>query len=408
MLTAILVLAAFLAAFILTYFLVGFQARRVEKQFRQQASSLEERRAKDEALLSSIGEGIVVTDRNGLVELINQRAEELVGWKLEEVVSKHWYEVAVLEDEKGNLIPPEERATQRVLETGKVMANDTYYYVRKDGTRFPVGTTAAPVIYKGKTIGVIAVFRDITHDKEIDRAKSEFVSLASHQLRTPLSAIKWFAEMLLNGDAGQLAKEQAEYLRNIYQSNERMIELVNSLLNISRIESGRIIVDPVPTDLAELVQQVLLDLKAKITEKKFRLVVSTHSQLPKLMVDPRLVRQVYLILLSNAMKYTPESGEILVFISKNDREVISQISDSGFGIPEPEQKRVFERFFRATNAVKTVTDGTGLGLYLAKTIVESSGGRIWFVSAEGKGTTFWFSIPLEGMKPKKGDVTLNT
>jgi signal transduction histidine kinase len=302
-------------------------------------------------------------------------------------------------------LPEKEWPGVVAIATGKSLA-DIYGYRTKEKVHVLLGVTASPIIIQGKPAGAILVMRDVTKEREIDRMKTEFISLASHQLRTPLSAIKWFSELLLAGDAGKMNTEQIDFTKNIADSTERMIQLVNSLLNISRIESGRIIVDPEPTDLKELVSGIVSDLHAKIEERHQTLVISVHPDMTKISLDPRLVGQVYMNLLTNAIKYTPEKGEISVFISKKGDDVVSQITDNGYGIPKQQQDRIFQKFFRAENAVKVETDGTGLGLYLIKAIVESSGGKIWFESAEGKGTTFWFTLPLSGMKAQKGEVTL--
>jgi signal transduction histidine kinase len=365
---------------------------------------------RDEAILQSVGDGLIAIDEESRVVLVNEVAANFIGLKdrilavgqrVEDVFS-----VYSQDDKTDTPLAESERPSRKVLDYGKPVEELLVIHDSDMKKRlFHVG--AYPVELDEKVIGAIITLRDVTKEKEIDRMKTEFISLASHQLRTPLSAIKWFTEMLIAGDAGELQPDQMEFAKNISDSTERMIALVNALLNISRIESGRIMVDPKPTDLRELVTGITNDLKAKIEEKQQTLIVSVHEGLPKINLDPRLIGQVYLNLLTNALKYTQKGGEISVFISKKDDQVVSQVTDNGYGIPKDQQNRLFQKFFRASNAVKVETDGTGLGLYLIKSIIESSGGKIWFESEEGKGTTFWFSMPLTGMAAKEGEVTLD-
>lgn len=369
--------------------------------------------AKDEAILGSVGDGLLVTDNDGKILLINGITADLLGLDSKESVGKEFISLVPLLDEQGNPVPREEHPVYITLKHGERVSK-TFIFVNKNDKKIAINITATPVIQKDMLLnketilGAIGIIRDITKEKEVDRMKTEFISLASHQLRTPLSAIRWFGEMLLGGDAGELNEEQKEFAKNISDSTQRMIDLVNSLLNISRIESGRIIIDPKPTDLKQLVEDIVKELQVKLNEKEQHLVISVHQDLPQVMVDSRLIRQVYLNLLTNAVKYTPKGGEISVFISRKADQIISQVSDNGYGIPKAQQPKIFQKFFRAENIVKVETDGTGLGLYLIKTIVESSHGKIWFESEEGVGTTFWFSIPLSGMESKKGEVTIDS
>ncbi len=368
---------------------------------------LSEAEAKSKTLLNNIGEGVIGFDDGGELTYINRQALESLGYAEDEILRKPVFHVIKLQDEKGNEPPIEQRPSHASLSTGRRIVSRNFYYVRKDGSRFPAAITASPVILGQRVIGGVVVFRDISYEHEVDRMKTEFISLASHQLRTPLSAMKWFSEMLLAGDIGEITKEQREIVKDIYDSNERMIDLVNSLLNISRIESGRIIIDPKKTNLKELIDSVIIELQPKIIEKKHHLGLSVHSNLPLINIDPKLIRHVYMNLLTNAIKYTPNGGDIEIVVSKSGEDVVSRVSDNGYGIPETQKPKVFQKFFRADNVIKVETDGTGLGLYLVKAVVESSGGKIWFESSEGKGTTFWFSLPLTGSQPKKGEVTIS-
>lgn len=366
----------------------------------------------DEALLSSIGDGVVATDKTGRILLMNPAAKEMLKLGDTPIAGRFIHELWDTVTERSEPIPLQDQPISLALSTGRTIHTSDYYFERKLGdtkvARFAVADTTAPVLVNGQTIGTMNVFRDITHEKQVDRMKTEFISLASHQLRTPLSAIRWFTEMLVNGDAGKLTAEQQEFAQNISGSTQRMIELVTSLLNISRIESGRIIVDPKPTDIGKLIGDIVNDLKGKTAEKRQNLVVNVHPDLPMVNLDPQLIGQVFLNFLTNAIKYTPQGGEITVMVSRKGEELISQVADNGYGIPKAQQNRVFQKFFRAENITKVEADGTGLGLYLVKSIIESSGGRVWFKSKEGEGTAFWFSLPMSGMAAKAGEVTLDS
>ena len=371
--------------------------------------NLEKKLAVREAMISSVGDGLVATDRDGKILLMNSAAEKMLLQKAKEVIGKNYVETVPAADKEGRIIPGEKRPLHAVLKQGKSFTNHSAnYYVRKNGSKFPAAITTSPIKYQNSIIGAIITFRDITHEKEVDRMKTEFISLASHQLRTPLSAISWLVEILQNGDAGKLNSKQMELLGDIYQSTKRMIQLVGDLLNISRMETGRIIIDPKPTHLGQLLEEILKDLKPKINSKKQKLVISYHPDLSEINIDPNLIRAVFLNLLSNAIKFTPENGEITVIISRKGKDIISQITDTGWGIPKNEQSKIFQKFYRGSNIVKKVVEGTGLGLYLVKSIIEASRGKIWFKSEKNKGATFWFSLPIGGILPKQGDVTLGS
>ncbi|OGK23839.1 hypothetical protein A3C25_04455 [Candidatus Roizmanbacteria bacterium RIFCSPHIGHO2_02_FULL_38_11] len=393
------------AIFLIVFMRIQVILRNAEKL----QEELKEERDIAKAIVASMGEGLLVLDTDYKIKLINPAAEKLLETSVKEAIGQKWAEFG--RAYIGNKpIPFNKRSAVISLKKNSVKITtitDDHYYVTRSGRKFPVIAITAPLIHNNRAIGIVKVFRDASHEKDVDRMKTEFISLASHQLRTPLSAIKWFTELLADPKSGPMTTDQKEYTKNIDSSTERMIDLVNSLLNISRIESGRIIVEPKPTDLLKLVKEVVIQLKKKIETKKIKLIISTHDRLPAINIDPKLVSHVYMNLIDNAIKYTPEGGEITVFISKKDREIISQVSDNGFGIPKSEQNKVFQKFFRASNIVTHITEGTGLGLYLVKAVVESSGGKIWCKSEENKGTTFWFSFPLSGMQAKKGEVSLD-
>jgi len=256
-------------------------------------------------------------------------------------------------------------------------------------------------------VGTIEVARDITIEKDIYKAKTEFVSVASHQLKTPLSTVNWYAEMLLDGDAGELNEKQKDYVNEVYDGSKKMVALVNSLLNVSRIELGSFSIEPELVDIRSIADNSLKDLKLVIVDNKASIKTFYDDDLEKIKLDPKLIKIVFDNLLSNALKYTPVGGEIKVEIKTSNNDVLVAVSDNGFGIPQSQQAQIFTKLFRADNANTKKVSGTGLGLYIVKSIVEqTSGGKIWFESTEGKGTTFFFTLPKAGVPAKSGSVPL--
>lgn len=380
--------------------------KETEERLLSRNRELEEERARTKAMLENIGDGVIGLKDMGEITYINGQVEKLLGFRQDELLGKLITKAIRMVNTKGEEIPINERPVHESLFNKKKVTDSKHSYLKKDGEVLPVSITATPITVGGFVMGGVVVFRDITKEREIDRMKTEFLSLASHQLRTPLSATKWFVELILD-DCDNLTGEQKEMMQSVFQSNERMIQLVNSLLNITRIESGRIIIEPKMTNLTELVNSVVEEIQPKLNKKSHHLAININLDVPEISIDPKLIRHVYLNLLTNAVKYTRDSGEIKVAISKTGEEIISEISDNGYGIPDSQQKRIFQKFFRADNVIKVETDGSGLGLYLAKSIVEASNGRMWFESKEGEGTTFWFSLPVAGTPPKEGEVSVD-
>jgi two-component system sensor histidine kinase VicK len=387
------------------------------KELESLNSVLATSRAKERAILLSIGDGLFATDEKGSIIFLNKKAEKSLGRKSEEVMGKVFSEIIIKEDDKGNPVPFDERPINMALLTGVApIITKSYYYVRKNKTKFPVSITVTPILLEGKIIGAIEVFRDITQEKAVDKAKSEFISVASHQLKTPATAIKLLAERLLSGKMGTFTKRQIEYFDDIHSSNERMIELVNALLRVSRIELGAYVIRVQEKSPTAIVKSILNEFKYGISKKRLKLKIVYPKKDSPLLLDEHMFRMVINNLIANAINYTKEGGEIQVeckTMSKGDilgKKVLDEdsftvtVSDTGYGIPLVAQDKVFTKFFRADNARQKHTDGTGLGLYIVKSTLNYSGGEIWFTSKENVGSAFYVTIPTTGMRatlPKK-------
>jgi PAS domain S-box-containing protein len=376
------------------------------KQALGKTTTVREQRAEAEVLFTSIGDGAIATDEFGKITRVNPAALEMLGYDEEELIG-HWFPkkiVAVsVDDMPINLI---DRSITKAFLTGKSVS-DKMLYRRKDGKKIPVAVTVSPILSDGKPLGAVEVFRDITLEREVDRMKSEFISLASHQLRTPLSAIKTYSHMLAEGYMGDLNDDQKRSLNTIIGASNRMNELISTLLNITRIESGTIAYNPKLLKVPDLISELMPELSLMAKSKDIELGFDTRGKASlKVRTDPLIVKEVIMNLISNAIKYTPEGGGVKIILHSRRADIMLQIKDSGWGIPKASQDQVFSKFFRAQNIVKRETTGTGLGLYLVKGLVETLKGKIWFKSEEGKGTSFYFTLPRSRQAIAKASATV--
>ena len=320
----------------------------------------------------------------------------LFGVRYEELRSEN-QTIATTRKEFWDTLHPEDLARvqsafQSHLETGQPFSEE---YRVKDGAGSFVHVSDRAMVIRnknGKPVRLIGAVTDITERKRAEQMKSDFVSFVTHQLRTPLSGVKWMLELAM--DAVDNPEEMQSFVQDARISTERLIRLVNDLLDVSRLERGSLKVALQNVDVVSLTKEVVAELSPLLSEKELAFFVHADEALPAVYVDAQLTRQVILNLVSNSMKYTPSKGEINIQMSAVGDRLRWEIRDTGIGIPKSDRGKLFEKFYRAGNVLAVETEGTGLGLYLVRLIVERFGGNVWCESEEGVGSTFIFTLPV--------------
>jgi len=345
------------------------------------------------AILYSIGDGVFVIDRDYRITVFNQAAVNISGFSEKEVMGKKYNEVLKFVFESSGKI--NDGFIKKAISTGEVKELSNHaVLIRKDGKKIAVADSAAPLRNKnGKIVGCVVVFRDISRERRISQMESEFVSIASHQLRTPITAIQWLMERVLRKE--KISKKGREYLNSVHASARRLNALVDLLLNVSKVEAGKINVSFREIEVIEIIERYLKERRELCAKKNITLIFKKHPKTLNVITDNNLFRNIIQSLVSNAIEYTPEKGKIEVSLEKKPKSFILAVSDTGIGIPIKEQATIFEKFTRASNAKLLKTDGTGLGLYFTEQVVKLLGGKIWFKSEENKGTTFYVELPLK-------------
>lgn len=357
------------------------------------AFQLKENEEKYKKLISTSPDSIFVTDLNGVIQVIDQQVLKQFGFENEnEIIGKSGFSLIATEDHQKT-----QAALAEVIRTGEV-SNVEYMSVRKDGSRFYTSSNASLILNtRGRPEGVMIVARDVTKEKELDKAKSDFFALAAHQLRAPLSAIHWNIELILNDKANTVLPDSfKKKLNDIYKSNQRLVQLVKNLLDVSKIEQGVLPNNPVSVEVAELVQSVINDLKAAAEKKLVTIELKQEGEIGSIFVDPDRFREMMVNLITNAIKFNREKGHIVISLVRKNDVLHLEISDNGIGIPAEAQDKIFSKFYRTQAAKQIDPEGTGIGLFMSKLYVAKIGGKIWFESPtkSGNGTVFYIELPL--------------
>ncbi|MDD5291035.1 MAG: ATP-binding protein [Patescibacteria group bacterium] len=371
-----------LIAIILSFYIVGMFAGLIARALRAREEEIREERDKERAILANLSDGLVFVNRRGIIEAVNAKAEKFLDFAAKEVLGKKAKNI--------------DKRYINLLEIFK----DKY---KKKGELKPAGMgeevlriyTVTIIDEKGELIGTAKIIHDISREKFVDRMKSEFIMIAGHQLRTPLSAIKSAFDLLLKGNFGKMELKQKKVLEQCFDYNEKLIKMVDDLLDIFSIEQGKYYYQFVKTDLGGLLEEVSKRYQETAAEKGVKFNLNIDKNLPEAKLDPNKVKLVLASLIENAVIYTDKGGEVTVDCRLKDDKILLAVKDTGIGISKESQSQIFTKFFRGANALSFQPEGNGLGLFVAKNIVEYHEGKIWFTSEVDKGTTFYVELPLD-------------
>lgn len=342
---------------------------------------------KTEAVIRSVAEGLVVVDAQGKVIMMNPAAERLLGVSKKDKMGKPLLE-DLKEEQLISLVKGIEDKEEREIEL----------ISQRDETKKVLRASSAVIENEnGQTIGMVSVLSDITKQKELDQLKNNFVANVSHELRTPLVAIEKSLSLILNKTTGEISSTQEEFLSIAQRNLKRLSLLINDLLDLSKLEAGKIELKRKPVSIEKIIDEAIEGLNTWAKTKSIEMVKEIQGGLPQVNVDLNRIIQVLNNLIGNAIKFTPHNGKISIEANfqKEKEEIEVSVQDTGIGIAKENLPKVFDKFYQAGERVSTDISGTGIGLSIAKELVELHGGRIWAESEEGKGAKFIFTLPLK-------------
>ncbi len=361
-------------------------------------NQLSEVASRAEIVINAIGDGVVAIDSVGVVQLINPAAQEILGWGKQDALALNYKSVLQMTDVNNHEIDPNQDPILDVLNTNQLRRAPTLTVETKSGKRITASMVVSPIGESGS--GVIAVFRDVTKEKAEEREQAEFISTASHEMRTPVASIEGYLGLALNPQTAQVDIRARDYIMKAHEAAQHLGRLFQDLLDVSKSEDGRMTNIPKVVDMAVLTATIVEGLRAKAQEKGLQLNFKPADQRAQRILVPVYyvnqdndhIREILNNLIENAIKYTPQ-GSVIVDITGGDDKVVISVKDSGLGIPAEDVPHLFQKFYRVNNSDRQSIGGTGLGLYLARRLTEVMQGRLWVESVYGQGSTFFVELP---------------
>lgn len=361
-------------------------------QLLQREALLQREKNETETLLQSLTDGVIAVDQEGKILVFNKAAEKISGFPTATVIGKHIDEV--LRFYESSTLVPFLAYSQQSEETIKKLKDKGLHLNKQDGQKVSLTLRVSPVLFENQKTGFIVAFHDLSREQELEEMKLDFVSMAAHELRTPLTAVRGYASLLQMQNAKDLDDSGKELIKRLVVSSENLGNLIENLLSVSRIERTAFTVDARPIDLAKTVKNVIDNVRPQAYTKKQTINEYIPDELPVVFADSFRIGQVILNFVANAVNYTQEGGSITIRAEQVGNDVKISVSDTGRGIPKDALDKLFTKFFRVSGSLEQGAKGTGLGLYISKSIIEMHKGKVWVESELGKGSTFSVTLPI--------------
>jgi len=372
------------------------------------ASSLRDEQAKNSIILNSIEDGVVLIDNQEIIRLFNPGASAITGWKREDAEGLDWKSVFSFIDSKGESIPKDSSPYSRALKTGVPARDNNANLLTKSNATIAASFSVSPIVDGGQVTGLVGVFRDVSEERKAENQRAEFISTASHEMRTPVAAIEGYLSLALNEKVATIDSRARDYLEKAHAATKHLGELFQDLLTSAKAEDGRMTNHPEVLELGAFMQQLTSDLQFAAEKKNLALefiignsnvidaTASTGDRVVRplyyVVADPDRLREVLTNLFDNACKYT-DQGKVTLGLTGNETVAQMYIRDTGHGIPPEDIPHLFQKFYRVDNSATRTIGGTGLGLFICRKIIELYHGRIWVESTLNKGSTFYINLP---------------